>query len=239
MKKLLSFLFVAILACGTSTATADVPFIQFDYTALALTYDGSIGRNLVISETASSTGTVALKDGLIVLDGPAVITGGASFDLDFSGTVGSAAEGYAITGTFSATDIATGSPAFDAAFESTSVQVLSAWEGTLLIEGSLAGIGDSEILVNRALGDDDWVYAGDGAATVTVHNTAGHNTGQLFQMTFGVDGSSLADLFDHGSQAGGGGFMHGTIAPVAPAVVLGGIGLVAVCVLRRWRGTSL
>ena len=60
---------------------------------------------------------------------------------------------------------------------------------------------------------------------MTVTNANPYGSGQLFQMTFGVNSATLADLFDGGEQSGAAGFMHGTIVPVPAAIVLGVIGL--------------
>ena len=81
-----------------------------------------------------------------------------------------------------------------------------------------------------ALADENWP---EGAM-----HEAGYDTGELFQMTFGVNGSTLAGLFDSGNTAGGAGFMHGTVVPLPSAVLLGGLGLLAVGGIRRWRGIA-
>ena len=215
---------LAVLLLASAPAAADLAFVEFDFTLLDLHYSGDAGgRVLTISDSDSAQASVTLKDGMGIVDGPATISLG-NFDLQLQATVGTAAQGYAVTGTFWATDVDTGSRAFDGTFTSTLVDVISAYQGTLIIEGKLAGVGTQSILVNRPVGTDDWVYAGT-VGTVTVANANPYDTGQLLQMTFGVDGSTLADLFDNGEQSGGAGWMHGTVVPVPAAVVLGVIGL--------------
>ena len=215
---------LAVLLLASAPAAADLVFVEFDYALLDLHYSGDAGgRVLTVTESSFSPATVTLKNGIDIVDGPATISSGA-FDLQLQATVGTAAQGYAITGTFWATDIVTGTRVFDATFTSTFVDVTSAYQGALVIEGKLAGIGGQPILVNRPVGDDDWVYAG-AVGTVTVTDADSYGSGDLLQMTFGVDGSTLADLFDNGEQSGGSGWMHGTVVPVPAAVLLGVVGL--------------
>ena len=218
---------ILVLLLVTVPVLAD-PFVQFDYSSLRLYYSAGSERELTITDTLSSLAAITLKEGLSLQDGPALLFGGSAFDVALQAEVGSAAEGYAMVGTFTASDIV--GTRFDATFTSTDVRLLSSNQGTLVIEGVLTGVGDNSILVSDAAGGG-WSFAGS-VGTVDLANPGPYRAGQLFQMTFGVDGATLEDLFDNGEKDGGSGIMHGTIyavsvpAPAAIALATVGLGLV-------------
>ncbi len=212
---------------------ADLPTVQFDYTSLRFYYSGGDDRGLQITDTLSSTATIVLTDGSNLLGGPSLILGGSVFDVVLDVQVGTSADNYAMQGTFMATDIY--GTRINGAFASSEVSILNGFQDMLMIEGVLTGIGDEAILVGDG---PDWSYQGSLGTSVTMSDYSAYKTGELFQLTFGVGGSTLEELFDNSDQDGGTGIMHGSIhavhvpAPAAIALGMVGLGLVG-CWMRK------
>ena len=211
-------------------------FVGFTYSNLSLQYDQLAGRTIEIYDTAASRAVVQAMDGGIMQR--AIVQSGNNFDFRFSGTVGDAASGYAINGTVTATDVA-GTPVFQAAFQSSSVEVASAFQGTLMLSGTLSSITPTSTMLTST-GRGPWMFDAGSGSTVQVQNYQGFNNGQLFNMNFGIDATTLAAVFDAGALGGNLGVMQLTSvsAPVSPALLLGGVGFATIGLLRRRLGLA-
>lgn len=221
----------------TAPAMADMDsFVGFTYSNLNLQYDQLAGRSIQISDTDASRAVIQSMDGGSMQR--AIIQSGRDFDFRFDGTVGTAAQGYAINGIVSATDI-NGTPVFEAAFNSSSVEVVSSFQGTLLMSGTLTALNPSTGMLMSS-GRGPWVFDAGSGSTVQMQDYTGFNNGQLFHMAFGIDASTLATVFDAGAIGGNLGVMQLTsvAAPVSPAILLGGVGFASIGLLRRRLGLS-
>lgn len=228
---------VLILLVAAAPVAADMnSFVGFTYTNLNFQYDQLSGRTISIADTNASSAVVQGSDGGSMQR--SIIQSGSNFDFRFDGTVGTAAQGYAISGVVSATDIH-GTPIFEAQFNSTSVQVVPSFQGTLVMGGTLTSLNGSSSMLTMGNRGGPWIFDAGSGSDVQLQNYDGFNGGQLFHMSFGIDATSLATAFDYGAIGGNLGVMQLTstvAAPVSPALLLGGVGFATLGLLRRRLG---
>ena len=225
-----------VVAVATPAMAGMNSSVAFTYSNLNLQYDQLAGRTIQIHDSDASRAVIQAMDGGTMQR--AIIQSGSNFDFRFDGTVGTAAQGYAINGIVSATDI-NGTTVFQAAFNSTSVEVVSSFQGTLLMSGTLSSLNPTGSMLTTT-GRGPWVFDAGSGSTVQMQNYQGLNSGQLFHMAFGIDASTLTTVFDAGVIGGNLGVMQLTsvATPVLPAILLGGVGVACVGLLRRRLGLA-
>lgn len=229
---------LSLLVMAAPVAADMNSFVGFTYTNLNFQYDQLSGRSINITDTNASSAIVQGRDGGSMQR--SIIQSGSNFDFQFSGTVGGAAQGYAINGIVSATDVH-GTPIFEAQFNSTSVQVVPSFQGTLVMAGTLSSLGGSSSMLTMGSRGGPWIFDAGSGSSVQLQNYDGFNGGQLFHMSFGIDATSLATAFDFGAIGGNLGVMQLTStvsAPVSPAILLGGVGFATLGLLRRRLGIA-
>jgi hypothetical protein len=215
---------VAALTPAIAMADMTPPTVNFKFINVQMQYTTAT-RSLSIQDNFLSGAAVFLNgDPQFPPADAAGILLGSFYNVNLNATVGSAADGYPIIGTFSATDV-TGTTKFLADFNSTNVGLTSAFDGTLIIEGLLSGVNGQSILANA---NSPWVYEGQLGSDVVVQNPEKYTQGQLIHIAFDVDANTLAEMFDSNyRKRDGKGFLCGSVSqvPVPAAVALGLVGL--------------
>ncbi len=237
-KRHTSLLIAGVLMLGgAQSVLADIAVIFNTNPTLqgTVTSTSATTADLLIEDTGLSTVEILSQEvGGSILDiatisnaNPDQMSFDVALDLDLirntSGT-------WTAAGTFMLTDIDTSTPAFSAAFTSTSVSMV-AGSTTLEVQGILAG--NSPILVNRPGGGPDWTYNGE-FSSVNVANAAQYEGGSLFAIQFNTGASNLDHLLGE-TGVYSGGKIEGTVVPEPTTAMLGLLGLSFTAYARRRR----